>query len=166
MRKKAILTKETIFNIVRDLKEQGKTIGLTYGAFDLFHFSHLDLLRKASEKCDYLIVGVECDENVSSYKTYKRPIIEEKARLGLISELNVVDAAMLMDISFDHELRQEFVKDCKADFVAIGQKFGAEEQVREDAFKAGASLIKFQTTQDYITTKIIEKIIKLDDEVA
>ena len=65
-------------------------IGYTTGVFDLFHIGHLNILRRAKEHCDYLIVGVSTDEVVQSYK-HKTPVIPFKERIEIISELKCVD---------------------------------------------------------------------------
>lgn len=67
-----------------------KTIGYTTGVFDLFHVGHLNILKKAKENCDYLIVGVSTDELVFNYKN-KRPIIPYEERAAIIKAISFVD---------------------------------------------------------------------------
>lgn len=73
-----------------------KIIGFTAGVFDMFHIGHLNLLRNAKNYCDYLIVGVNSDELVQSYKN-KSAIIPLKERMEIIKELRCVDEVVKID---------------------------------------------------------------------
>ena len=64
-------------------------IGYTTGVFDLFHIGHLNLLRRAKENCDRLIVGVTSDELVS-YK-HKKSIIPFEERIQIVDSISYVD---------------------------------------------------------------------------
>ena len=68
-------------------------IGYTTGVFDMFHIGHLNILKKAKEQCDYLIVGVSTNDVVKSYKN-KTPIIPFEERIAIIRELKCVDQAV------------------------------------------------------------------------
>lgn len=65
-------------------------IGYTTGVFDLFHIGHLNILRRAREQCDHLIVGVSTDELVEEYK-HKRPVICYEERRQIVEAIRYVD---------------------------------------------------------------------------
>tara|TARA_B100001115_G_scaffold183047_1_gene180786 strand:+ start:685 stop:1137 length:453 start_codon:yes stop_codon:yes gene_type:complete len=76
------------------MSSDNKKIGYTTGVFDLFHVGHLEILRKAKENCDYLIVGVSTDELVQEYKN-KRPIITFDQRIEIIKSIKYVDEVVV-----------------------------------------------------------------------
>lgn len=64
-------------------------VGYTTGVFDLFHIGHLNILRRAKERCEYLIVGVTTDELVSYKNT--RAIIPHEERMAIVGAIKYVD---------------------------------------------------------------------------
>lgn len=80
---------------INSIKKE-KVVGYTAGAFDLFHIGHLNLLKKAKENCDYLIVGVTTDELIESTKG-KRPFVPLSERIDILKSCKYVDRVVVQD---------------------------------------------------------------------
>lgn len=70
-------------------------IGYTQGVYDMFHIGHLNLINHAKEYCEYLIVGVNGDSLVESYKD-KTPVINQKDRRTIVANIKAVDECIVV----------------------------------------------------------------------
>lgn len=73
-----------------------KIIGFTAGTFDMFHIGHLNLIKNAKSRCDYLIVGVNSDKLVQEYKG-KKAVVPLEERMEILRALRFVDEVMPID---------------------------------------------------------------------
>lgn len=68
----------------------GLSVGYAPGAFDLFHAGHLNILKHAKSRCDYLIAGVVSDEILESQKG--RPaVVPLSERMEILRNIGYVD---------------------------------------------------------------------------
>lgn len=65
-------------------------VGYTTGVYDMFHIGHLNILKRAKEQCEYLVVGVSTDEVVQNYK-HKKPVIPFEERMEIVKAIRYVD---------------------------------------------------------------------------
>jgi glycerol-3-phosphate cytidylyltransferase len=72
-------------------------IGYAAGAFDLFHVGHLNLLRHAKARCDFLIAGVVTDEMLELTKGVA-PVVPFAERLEIVRHISFVDDVHAEDV--------------------------------------------------------------------
>jgi len=81
----------TLREIISSVKIAGKSAVMTNGCFDVLHAGHVDLLRRARELGDLLVVAVNDDASVRRLKGATRPVNPLEHRLTVLSMLECVD---------------------------------------------------------------------------
>ena len=74
-----------IFNHIKQLKTDGKRIGIVFSAFDLLHAGHIAMLSEAKNHCDYLIAGLQTDPTIDRPREKNPPvqsIVERQIQLA------------------------------------------------------------------------------------
>ena len=73
-----------IFNKIKELKAEGKKIGVTFSTFDMLHAGHIAMLSEAKNHCDYLIAGLQTDPTIDRDSKNKpiQSIVERQIQLA------------------------------------------------------------------------------------
>lgn len=132
-------------------------VGYTTGVFDLFHVGHLNILRRAKEHCEYLIVGVTTDELVS-YKN-KRAIIPHHERMAIVESIKYVDK-VVPQVNMN---KMEAWEKYKFDVMFVGDDWKGTDRWNEyeRQFKeVGVDIIYFPYTKGVSSTKLREILAK------
>jgi len=90
-----------IFNKVRELKEQGKIIGITFSQFDMLHAGHIAMLAEAKNHCDYLIAGLQTDASIDRPNQKNAPIQSVVERQIQLAAVRYVDEIVVYQTEQD-----------------------------------------------------------------
>ncbi len=74
--------------------------GYVPGVFDMFHIGHLNILRRAREDCDVLVVGAVTDDVVERTKG-RRPVVPLTERMEILASIGIVDRVVADDCGSD-----------------------------------------------------------------
>ena len=139
------------------LKAEGKKVVFTNGVFDLIHSGHLDYLSKAKKLGDVLIVGLNSDDSVRRIKGNKRPILKQKERAFILSNLKPVDFVVF----FDEDTPEKLISEIIPDILVKGADWSIDKIVgREIVEKNGGKVMNIEFVNDQSTSKIIELIVQ------
>ncbi len=157
MLKHKIKTREALADIVAGLKQSNKRIGFTSGAFDLLHAGHVDYLEKAKSTCDILIVGVNSDASVKSYKGEDRPINTEIRRTKVVAALESVDFVFI----FNERRNKRNIEILKPDYYIKAGDYTASQLTSGPIIEStGGKVVLIPVEETVSTTQLIQKVIR------
>ena len=131
-------------------------LGYTAGVFDMFHIGHLNILRKAKEQCEKLVVGVTTDDLCWERKK-KYPIICEKDRVERVKAIRYVDEVILQT-NMD---KSSIVEKLKCDAVFVGSDWRgtqAWEKYEKEFEKYGCIVVYLDHTDGISSTVLRNKL--------
>ena len=127
---------------------------ITFGTFDVFHVGHLNILRRAKELGDYLIVGVSSDAlNLSKKARY--PVYPEAERMAIVAGIRYADEVFSEE---SLELKAEYIKRYKAGRLVMGDDWVG----RFDYLKNICEVIYLPRTEGVSTTHVMARIKKYE----
>ena len=144
------------------MKEQ-YNIGLLMGVFDLFHVGHLNLIRRAKERCRVLRVGVLSDELVFRFKKIK-PIIPLEERMEILKAIRYVDEVVPIT---DNPSRLAEWEKRPFDCFFSGDDYAGNaywDWEKEELRKRGADMCFFPYTKTQSSTMIRSKLHQTESE--
>ena len=125
-------------------------IGYTTGVYDMFHIGHLNILKRAKEQCDYLIVGVTTDKLCLKRKS-KLPVICEADRVEIVKAIRYVDE-VVVQANMD---KLKAVKEYNADAVFVGTDWKGTvlwDKYERDLLEIGCSVVYLDHTDGISST--------------
>ena len=90
-----------IFNHIKQLKSEGKRIGITFSTFDMLHAGHIAMLSEARNHCDYLIAGLQTDPTIDRPDTKNKPIQSVVERQIQLAACRYVDEVVVYQTEQD-----------------------------------------------------------------
>lgn len=139
-------------------------IGYAPGAYDLFHIGHLNILRHARSRCDYLVAGVVSDEMAELAKG-RRPVIPLVERLEIVRSVKYVDAAFVETVPD----KVETWKQVRFDVIFKGDDWRGTpkgDQLERDFAVHGVEVVYFPYTVHTSSTQLRRALDVLSEPLA
>jgi D-beta-D-heptose 7-phosphate kinase/D-beta-D-heptose 1-phosphate adenosyltransferase len=140
---------------VQRWRRQGLRVGFTNGCFDLLHAGHITLLRKARERCDRLILGINSDLSVSRLKGPGRPAQDEHTRAMILASLSPVDLVVI----FGEDTPERMIRTLRPDVLVKGADYRPEQVVGADLVAScGGELVLVDLLPGHSTTNTLQRL--------
>jgi len=142
-------------------RKLGHTIAFTNGCFDILHAGHVDLLRRAKETADLLVLALNSDASIRSLKGPRRPIVPEPDRVAVLSALESIDYIVVFGDGSGGEgdTPLGLIDAIRPDVLVKGGDYSPDTIVGADIVRAyGGQIVTIPLVEGRSTTGIVERI--------
>jgi len=146
-------SQQELFEIVENLKKRNKRVVTVNGSFDILHTGHIKSFEEAKGLGDALIVLLNSDKSVKSYKGPGRPINSQKKRVESLTAIKDIDFITI----FDEINPIKILEKIRPDFYCQGKDWGENCVEREAVEKYGGKIHVLQWQEGFSSTDLIEK---------
>ena len=161
MSEKIIEGGEALARVRAGLRGEGRRLVFTNGCFDILHAGHVDLLRKAKETADLLVLALNSDDSIRALKGPSRPIVPEADRVEVLSALECVDYIVVFGDGSGGEgdTPLGLIEAIRPDVLVKGGDYTRETIVGADIVTAhGGRIVTIPLVEGRSTTGIVERI--------
>jgi glycerol-3-phosphate cytidylyltransferase len=129
-----------------------RKVGYAPGVYDLFHVGHLNILKHARSRCDYLIAGVVSDRMARCAKGTE-PVVPLEERLEIVQSIRYVDQAIEEDVAEKLEVWEHV----RFDVIFKGDDWRGTpkgDKLEHDFAKVGVQVVYFPYTAHTSSTQL------------
>ena len=136
----------------RTWRKAGDRVVLTNGCFDLLHCGHCHGLRQAAAFGDRLVVAMNSDASARRLKGPERPLIPERLRAQMLSDLRYVDAVVI----FDDDTPEAVIRAVRPDVLVKGNDWSGREVAGGKFVESYGGCVRFVSRLEGFSTTAIE----------
>ena len=152
-----VVSLDALLAALTSRRAAGARVALTNGTFDLLHVGHLRSLEQARANGDLLVVCVNSDASVRSYKAPGRPIVRQAERAELIAGLACVDYVVI----FDEPTAARLVEAIRPDVYVKGADYATKPLPERPIVEAyGGTVVLVPLEAGHSTTDLVADVVR------
>jgi D-beta-D-heptose 7-phosphate kinase/D-beta-D-heptose 1-phosphate adenosyltransferase len=149
-----LVPRHALAPLAATLRAKRKRIVTLNGSFDILHNGHLHILNEARKRGEVLIVGLNSDTSVRSYKGPDRPIVPERQRAEMLLALRLVDYVHI----FDEPDPIAFLEQVRPDVHVNGSEYGYDCIERDVVRRGGGEIHIVERIPGLSTSRLVETV--------
>ena len=147
-----------IFNKIKQLKAEGKKVGITFSTFDMLHAGHIAMLSEAKNHCDYLIAGLQTDPTIDRPDTKNKPIQSIVERQIQLAACRYVDEVVVY--STEQDLR-DLLLILPVDVRVLGVEYqGTDFSGQEECIKRGIEIVFNGRDHSFSSSSLRKRVVE------